>query len=235
MRGKPASDSSAFWGVQPHSRPSSADDEVTETQRRRLFYGLSHAVARKGYAAASVADVLAEVRISRRTFYQLFHDKEDCFLKAYELAHQALVAHINKTREREKDPLAQMLSTCAAHLHFIAAEPVLSQAFLVGIRSAGPRALKRRAEAHEEFAVMHRGLHEGFRAEQPLLPRLPDELFLGVVGGVNKMVTAEIEAGRAAHVERLLPTILYYCFSLYGLPELANQALREGGIKRLHR
>ena len=57
-------ETSKFWGVSPFGRPSQS--EVIESQRRRLFLGLSRAVARKGYAAASVADVLAEVRIYKR-------------------------------------------------------------------------------------------------------------------------------------------------------------------------
>ena len=216
---------SPFWKVQPYERPSQA--EVLESQRRRLFLGLSRAVARKGYAAASVADVLSEVRISRRTFYELFRDKEDCFLAAYELAHSALVQHVHKAHQDQPDALSQLKAGNAADLHFIAAEPELAQAFMVGIRSAGPRALKRRAEAHAEFAAMHRGFHLRFRQQYPELPQLPDEVFLALVGGLNKMISAEIEAGRAAEVQRMAPAMLYMTLSVYGLSDLARECLAE--------
>ena len=216
---------STFWKVAPYARPSQA--EVIETQRRRLFLGLSRAVARKGYAAASVADVLAEVRISRRTFYELFKDKEDCFLAAYELAHGALIHHIKKAHQDQPTALAQVQAGNAADLRFIAAEPELAQAFLVGIRSAGPRAMQRRAEAHQEFADMHKQFYQQFRLEYPKLPELPDVVFLGLVGGINKMVTNEIEAGRVAQIESLAPVMLYMTLSVYGLGELAATCLAE--------
>lgn len=219
---------SSFWKVAPYARPSQA--EVIETQRRRLFLGLSRAVARKGYAAASVADVLAEVHISRRTFYELFTDKEDCFLAAYELAHSALIQHIKKAHEDQPTALAQVKAGNAADLRFIAAEPELAQAFLVGIRSAGPRALQRRAEAHQEFADMHKQFHQRFRLENPHLTELPDVVFLALVGAINKMITTEIEAGRVAEIEKLAPIMLYMTLSVYGLGDLAMKSLAAGGL-----
>lgn len=218
-------ETSKFWGVSPFGRPSQS--ELIESQRRRLFLGLSRAVARKGYAAASVADVLAEVRISRRTFYELFRDKEDCFLAAYELAHGALIHHIKKAHQDQPTALAQVKAGNAADLHFIAAEPELAQAFMVGIRSAGPRAMKRRAEAHLEFADMHKQFHKRFRLEYPELPELPDIVFLSLVGAINKMITTEIEAGRVMMIENLKPVMLYMTLSVYGLGTLATACLAE--------
>lgn len=219
----PAGEPSKFWGVSPYGRPSQA--EVIESQRRRLFLGLSRAVARKGYAAASVADVLAEVRISRRTFYELFTDKEDCFLAAYELAHGALVHHVRKAHQLQPTAMEQLKAGTLADLRFIAAEPELAQAFMVGIRSAGPRAMQRRAEAHLEFANMHKGFHQRFSQEHPQLPELPDVVFLGLVGAINKMITTEIEAGRVAQIENLEPVMMYMTLSVYGLGELAADCL----------
>lgn len=223
--GADAAEHSRFWGVSPYGRPSQA--EVIESQRRRLFLGLSRAVSRKGYAAASVADVLAEVRISRRTFYELFNDKEDCFLAAYELAHGALMHHIRKAHQGKPNALEQIKAGNAADLHFIAAEPELAQAFMVGIRSAGPRAMQRRAEAHLEFADLHKQIHQRFRLENPQLPELPDVVFLALVGGINKMITSEIEAGRVAQIEGLAPAMLYMTLSVYGLGALALDCLAD--------
>lgn len=214
---------SEFWGVAPFVRPSAED--VEEVQRRRLFLGLSRAVARKGYAAASVADVLNEVRISRRTFYELFKDKEDCFLAAYAVTNKALIGSLRKAQQKKRSALAQMLAGNTAHLHFIAAEPVLAQAFLVGIRSAGPQALERRSEIHQEFAWNHKAFHQRLRKQFADLPALPEAVFLGLVAAVNKLITQECEAGRGAQVESLLPQILYITLSIYGLHALAQRAL----------
>src|SRR5256885_2274366 len=54
--------------------------------RRRLLDAMSHVVARKGYADATIADLAAEARVSRRTFYEHFDTKAECLIALYEVA-----------------------------------------------------------------------------------------------------------------------------------------------------
>ena len=51
--------------------------------RARLTGGLAAAIAEKGYAAVTIADVVRHARVSKRTFYEHFADKEACFLALY--------------------------------------------------------------------------------------------------------------------------------------------------------
>jgi AcrR family transcriptional regulator len=51
--------------------------------RARLTEGLAAAIAEKGYAAVTIADVVRGARVSKRTFYEHFADKEACFLALY--------------------------------------------------------------------------------------------------------------------------------------------------------
>ena len=51
--------------------------------RARLTEGLAAAIAEKGYAAVTIADVVRVARVSKRTFYEHFADKEACFLALY--------------------------------------------------------------------------------------------------------------------------------------------------------
>src|ERR1044072_1985797 len=54
------------------------------TQRERLLDGVAATVSLRGYAATPVAEILKAAGVSRRTFYEQFADKEDCFLAAYD-------------------------------------------------------------------------------------------------------------------------------------------------------
>lgn len=54
-----------------------------DDQRRRLLNGMARAVARRGYAEATVAQAIANAGVSRSTFYEHFADKEECFLAAF--------------------------------------------------------------------------------------------------------------------------------------------------------
>ncbi|WP_157172990.1 TetR family transcriptional regulator [Nocardia exalbida] len=46
------------------------------SQRQRLLFGVTVVVADRGYLTATVADIAAAAKVSRRTFYQHFPDKE---------------------------------------------------------------------------------------------------------------------------------------------------------------
>lgn len=54
--------------------------ELQGTFRRRLLDGLAESIVDVGYQATTVADVVRRARTSRRTFYEHFASKEECFI-----------------------------------------------------------------------------------------------------------------------------------------------------------
>src|SRR5690242_3020391 len=65
-------------------RHRTAREAVMASQRGRVLEAMVKAVAEKGYAATTIADVVARAGVSRRTFYEQFRDKEACFLAAFD-------------------------------------------------------------------------------------------------------------------------------------------------------
>jgi len=61
-------------------RPRHFEDE---TERRLLLDAALRSIRRKGYAKASVADVLVEAGLSTRAFYRHFQTKSDLFLAVF--------------------------------------------------------------------------------------------------------------------------------------------------------
>ena len=73
-----------------HSSRSSPTASVHQ-HRGRLLEGMAIAVASKGYADTTIADIVREASVSRRTFYEHFATKADCLVALYEAAsHNAL-------------------------------------------------------------------------------------------------------------------------------------------------
>src|SRR4051794_16802232 len=70
---------------------------VTRTQRERMLDAMARAVAAKGYAKLTVSDVVALAGVSRRTFYEHFADKEECFLESYTAGASAIAAELAAT------------------------------------------------------------------------------------------------------------------------------------------
>ena len=71
-----------------------APTTVRESQRWRLLEAITEAVARLGHANASVADAIAIAGGGCKTLYQQFHDKEDCFLAAFQMVRERLVERV---------------------------------------------------------------------------------------------------------------------------------------------
>src|SRR3984893_12257478 len=82
-------EATARLGSRPGGLPRG---QVTELQRRRMLAAAVDAVEEVGYARMTVAQVIGRARVSRKTFYDVFSDREDCFLTAFEQA-------IEQTRE----------------------------------------------------------------------------------------------------------------------------------------
>src|SRR5918992_915058 len=78
---------------------------VAASQRARLLEAVGRAGAEKGYAAATIDDIVRGAGVSKKTFYDHFRDKLDCFLAAYEAASDELLARL---RELQDDARAEI-------------------------------------------------------------------------------------------------------------------------------
>lgn len=133
-------------------------DEVERAQRERLLAAMIECVATRGYVQTSVADVLTASKVSRATFYQLFVDKEDCFLAAYrsaanELA-QALATSLAVDADKRRPPLQRLAGLLDVYLNALAARPAVARACLVEIHAVGPRANAERQTSIEAFTAL---------------------------------------------------------------------------------
>lgn len=180
-------------------------EEVERSQRERLLLGAADAVAEKGYAATSVADILRRAGVSRTTFYQLFDDKLDCFLGACTMATD-LVASVMldelATIDAEATPLERLDHLLGVYLRTLAAEPVLARVFLVEVYAAGPSAIQQRRRALEGFVDLLAATHDG---EDGLLGTAPEQRFAAEVlaGAVSSMVTNAVGSGHPETVPGL--------------------------------
>jgi AcrR family transcriptional regulator len=187
------------------------------TQRDRLLDGMARTVARRGYAATPVAEVLRAAGVSRRTFYEQFADKEDCFLAAYDaivvLCTRRLVAAYHGAGDWE-DGIARAYDALLATL---AAEPDFAHLGVVGVLAAGPRALDRREATLRRLARFVDHTRE--RAETAAQP--PALVGQAIVGGIHELVYSRIVRGEAARLPQLMPELLHYTFMLLGVPHRA--------------
>ena len=119
-------------------------ERFAEIQRARLLAAAVRAVDELGYPDTSVADITSRARVSRRTFYELFADREACLATVIEgilglLAAELAAAGLEGLgwRERVRGGLFVILG-------FLDREPVLARVLVVQALRGGPRVLERR-------------------------------------------------------------------------------------------
>src|SRR5580700_5050851 len=75
--------------------------QVTEIQRSRMLTAAVRAVEEVGYTRMTVAQVIGRAKVSRKTFYDVFIDREDCFLAAFDQSTAQVRGVVQAAYERE--------------------------------------------------------------------------------------------------------------------------------------
>ena len=190
---------------------------VTEIQRSRILAAALAAVEDVGYQRMTVAQVIARARVSRKTFYDVFADREDCFLAALEQAvaqARRLVKHAYESEGAWRNGVRAGL---AELLFFLDEQPGLARIVLVEALGAGPRVLERRASLLDEVAkVVDRGRLVTSAAREP-----PEVVAEGVVGAVFAVLhTRAFEENRHDRFASLLGSLM----NIVVLPYLGSRA-----------
>lgn len=179
--------------VLPRGRHAAPRPVVREAQRARMLEAMVQAVAEKGYARVAVADVVVRAGVSRKTFYEQFSNKDDCFLAAYDASVDDLLVAIDASLVAiAPDWLAAVRAAVEVYLQMLAARPAFARAFLIEVLGAGPEALSRRADVQDRFAAQLQDVHRRARADIPEIPEVPPHTFRAAVGAVNELVTAHV-------------------------------------------
>src|SRR5271170_1040921 len=69
----------------PHGPHRLDHNQVIRNQRARMQGAMVEAVAASGYERVSVRQVVALAGVSRRSFYELFANKQECFLQTFDV------------------------------------------------------------------------------------------------------------------------------------------------------
>jgi AcrR family transcriptional regulator len=198
---------------------------VVASQRARLLEAVGRAVAEKGYADTRIDDIVRGAGVSKKTFYEHFADKEDCFLAAYEASAEELFERVRDAQGApEGDWLERTRAGIVAYLRWLAAEPALARVFLIEVGAAGPRAAESRERLRDRYAELLAQLQEDARSDFPELPELPSEIFHAVVAAVDDIVVREIREGGAEDLLRLEPILRYLQVSLLAGPQVAARS-----------
>jgi AcrR family transcriptional regulator len=213
------------------ARPRVGAAQVSEVQRARMLAATVRVVGELGYERMSVARVTARAGVSRRTFYDLFVDREACFLAAFGESVERARGLACGAAVGERDWRARVRAGLAALLVLFAQEPLVGRVLVVDALKAGPAVLERRADVVAELIAVVEGGRErvggrrGSRGGREVAPLTAE----GVVGAVLAVMHARLSeqggaARRAAAEGRSLVELLNPLMAMIVRPYLGAAA-----------
>ncbi len=195
--------------------------QVSEIQRSRMLSAAAKAVEEVGYARLTVAQVIARARVSRKTFYDLFEDREDCFLAVFDQAVDQLSALVGEAYERESSWREGVRAGLLAMLRFMDEEPGLARICVVEALGAGPRVLKRRTQVLAQLKdVIDKGRTSAGARVARATEESPDVTAEGVIGAVFAVLHTRLLARNREPFTALLGPLM----SMIVLPYLGARA-----------
>jgi AcrR family transcriptional regulator len=209
----------------PPGRHGLPREFVAHNQRERLIAGLAEAIAENGYAGTTIAHITRHAAVSRRTFYEHFASKDECFVAAYDTVMAQLRERVGAAFDQEDDWPYAVRAGIGAMLHFLAAEPNLARLCMVEALVAGPVVVERYDAAIQSFVPYFQTGREGRPPE--VLSRLSPTTEEALVGGMVSLISRRIIAGKAEELEELLPDLVEFTLTPYVGSEEAAELARE--------
>ncbi|OBB91363.1 TetR/AcrR family transcriptional regulator [Mycobacterium sp. 852002-40037_SCH5390672] len=165
--------------------------------RQRLLDGLAASIGERGYRASTVADVVRYARTSKRTFYDHFAGKQECFMELLGVDIEILGQRIESAVDPEADWHHQIRQAVEAYVAHIESRPAITLSLIRELPSLGDaaRPVQRRGLSVLASLLIDLSASPGFRRAE--LPPLTAPLAVVLLGGLRELTALAVEDGRA--------------------------------------
>jgi len=164
--------------------------------RLRLLDGLAASISERGYRASTVADIVRYARTSKRTFYDQFASREECFLELLRTDIERLGEHIGASVDPEAEWHAQIRQAVEAYVGHIESRPAITLSWIRELPSLGAaaRPVQRRGLQLLSSLLIDLSASPGFRRAE--LPPLTAPLAVILLGGLRELTALAVEDGK---------------------------------------
>jgi AcrR family transcriptional regulator len=188
----------------PADTPTAPTDvQAIPEHRVRLLQAMARCAAEHGFAATTIADIVREAGVSKRTFYEHFSSKEACFLTLYRSVSASALRTLSAAVDPRRPWQTQVESALGAYFAHLAAGPRLLRTLFVEIHHLGTEGAIVRREVMQQLATfmlqtVNRAVPDGGggRVFTPVMA-------MAAVGGINELVLQAIERDEAEHLTEL--------------------------------
>jgi len=198
---------------------------VAATQRERLFDGLVHTVAQKGYASARVGDICLAAGVTRPAFYSHFQGKEDAFLATYRHGTDLLWSLLETAYTAIPHWPHALRAGLRLLLSVLAGVPNFARMAIVEIDAVGPAGRAERDQLLRRFYRFFDGAPRPVASSPGGLVIDHDALLSSVVGGIYATIHRHVAAGEHERLTELVPALTYFALVPFLGPVAAAEVL----------
>jgi AcrR family transcriptional regulator len=180
------------------------------------------AVVELGGSHLTVSAVIARARVSRKTFYEVFRNREDCFLAALEHSLVAPTISLRAAYAGQPSWREGVRAALAGVLRQMEAEPGLARLWIVETLHAGPSVLALRARVLEELAGAIDIGRQEMSADRAQPPAIVAE---GVAGAVTALLHSQLLRRGGDELMDLFGPLMYLVVLPYLGPRIARAEL----------
>lgn len=195
----------------PRHRHRLTREQVRASQAGRIIAATTEVIAKQGYADATVSAIAQRAGVSRKTFYELFEDKEDALLAGYTGVEQLIDSALDATAghaDQAATESAMIAAGIRGMLRTLARAPAFTQTFFIEALGASPRVRKRRDAAIEQFiAAITPVLIAVLISKRADRRAIDPELVRGLVGAGIEAIIRHLVHERPETLEQLEPTL----------------------------
>lgn len=179
-----------------------------ELPRTRLLAAFADSVASKGYAATTIADVVARAHVSRRTFYEHFADKEAALLASHAEFSKTVITSAREAAEFGETTADRIRSTITAIVKILSDQPAVTKTHFVETLGAGPRAREARRTMQRRFEALLISLAEQGKQRNPQVRVLSPDMATAITGGLTELIVQAAEDERLHELRRVEPAMI---------------------------
>lgn len=184
-----------------------------------MLTAAAEALEELGYTGMTVAEIVSRAGVSRKTFYDTFTDREDCFLALLDATVAEAATLVAGEYSAARHWRTGIRAALGALLPLMESQPALAQLWVLETLKGGERALKRRAQLLDELA---RAINEG-RVASSTRYEPPDVVAVGLVGGILEILRSRLLRSPTKPLTDLLGPLMY----MIVLPYLGERSARE--------
>jgi AcrR family transcriptional regulator len=170
-------------------------EDAATAFRRRLLEGLADSITERGYRATTVADVVRHAKTSKRTFYDEFASKEECFVELLRANNEDLIAHITAAVTPEATPDEQVRAAVGAYVEHIESRPAVTLSWIREAPALGDLARPLNRLAMQQLTDMLVGISLSKGFQRAGLEPISRDLALILLGGMRELTARLVEDG----------------------------------------